>query len=532
MKSTDKFVLVLVASLALLLAGCGGGGSSTTAPPVDTGPTPAEIAITNAKTALQTAQTRVSSASTDAEMLSAYQAVQREASNLINVLAENGGSAADRNSAIQTLNGATAEIGKLETAIENATKENAAAIGKLLAGLDQHTAAATSPRPVVSPAMSVTAAHGKATTVDAADSTTVANSNTKLKGAMGTTVAGANGWSGTMVTATQDAIGTTTTKKTDTVLVYTNIEMPKRVDFDDAVAGFPTGTTFAATTNILTVITTGGDSNIQASGFSTGNAPVPYGDPDVTDEAHEVDGTYAGAPGEYRCTESGGNSCTSQGANNGIQLVGGWTFHPNAGAMATLNDSNYSYFGWWLREDADGDYSPTVFDGHRHNPSGATALAIPTNLTGKASYSGPAVGKFAIAGLPSTGGHFTADASLDVDFEGTSGGVGDIEGKVSAFMVDGTEMPWLVDFNADADGLEAGGAFSGTAVWTIDGTKSVTSTANTGQYRGTFRPNNTATPVDNNPMSATGTWEVPYVTNNRTEAIGHMIGAFGVTKDD
>ena len=46
MKSTDKYMLVLVASLALLLAGCGGGSSSTpttpTTPPVNPGPTPSD----------------------------------------------------------------------------------------------------------------------------------------------------------------------------------------------------------------------------------------------------------------------------------------------------------------------------------------------------------------------------------------------------------------------------------------------------------------------------------------------------------
>ena len=43
MKSIDKFVLVLVASLALLLAGCGGGSSTPSDPPSDPGPTPAEM---------------------------------------------------------------------------------------------------------------------------------------------------------------------------------------------------------------------------------------------------------------------------------------------------------------------------------------------------------------------------------------------------------------------------------------------------------------------------------------------------------
>ena len=528
MKSTDKFVLVLVASLALLLAGCGGGSSTPATPPAPSGPSPADMAISEAQATLTAAQAELAGASTDAEKLAANQAIQAAASTLINVLADNGGSAADRASAIQALNKAASEIGRLEMAIADAAKANAAAIGELLKALDAHTAEATNPRPVVSPVMDITAAHGKATTVDATDETTPASSNTKLKGAMGTTMAGANGWSGTMVTATQDA-GGTPTKKTDTVVVYTDIEAPKSVAFSTA---------YTLTDGVLpnTVIATGsGDSNIQASGFSTGNAAFVHGtDATVFGETIRISGTYAGAPGVYRCVEgTSASDCTSQGTNSGIELGGTWAFEPNPGAMAMQSDSVYSYFGWWLRVDGNGNYSPSVFHGH-NNPDSTAALNIPPALTGKATYSGPAVGKYAIAGLPNMGGHFTADASLSVDFEAnnTGGNVGGIEGAVTNFMAGGTAMPWQVDFNADTDGLAATGAFDGTATWTIDGTASATSTVNTGKYRGTFRPNNAATPADNFPMSATGSWEVPFVAANDSEAIGHMIGAFGVTKDD
>ena len=523
MKSTDKFVLVLVASLALLLAGCGGGSSTPATPPAPSGPSPAEMAIMDAKTALATAQAGVAGASTDAQMLAAYRVVQEAASTLINVLAENGGNAADRDSALQALNNAASEIGRLEMAVADAAKANAAAISKLLGALDDHTVATRTNRIThTSTALSITAAHGKATTVDVTDSTTPANINTKLKGAMGTTMAGANGWSGTMVTATQDAVGTTTNKNTDTVVVYTNIEAPKSVAFGDVFTlegGVLSNTMTIAAEN---------RKNIQASEFSTGNAPFAHGT-DATDDVIRISGTFAGAPGVYRCTETAADTCTSQGTSNGIQLVGGWVFEPSPGAMAMETDDNYSYFGWWLRVDGSGDYSPYVFDGHSGN---TTDLSIPATLTGKATYSGPAVGKYAIAGLPNTGGHFTADASLSVDFGSSTEGE-TVEGAVTNFMAGGTEMPWKVDFSNTAI-TAVGGGFSGSASWTISGTASATPADNTnsGQYRGKFQPNKVATPADNFPMSATGTWEVPFVAANNSEAIGHMIGAFGVTKDD
>ena len=78
MKSTEKFVLVLVASLGLLLAGCGGGSSTTTAPvDPDPGPTPQELAmqqhteVSNAVTAAQMAVGALTAMSTDAEVTAA-----------------------------------------------------------------------------------------------------------------------------------------------------------------------------------------------------------------------------------------------------------------------------------------------------------------------------------------------------------------------------------------------------------------------------------------------------------------------------
>lgn len=107
MKSIDKFVLVLVASLALLLAGCGGGSSSTA--PVDPGPTPQEMAISAAQDDLMTAQNAVAGAT---DKLAAQQAVAAAAQELIEVLMANGGTdqdLTDARSALKAANMAVAE---------------------------------------------------------------------------------------------------------------------------------------------------------------------------------------------------------------------------------------------------------------------------------------------------------------------------------------------------------------------------------------------------------------------------------------
>ena len=552
MKSTDRKILILVASLALLLAGCGGGSSSTSAPPVDTGPSPADMAITDAKAALMNAEADLAGASTDAKMLAAYRAIQEAASNLITVLSENGGSAADRGSAVDALNNAATEIGRLERALAAAEKENAAAIAKLLKSLDPQTAVGGFKRrppggwPGASPdgtlrvgqgpgettAADFDAVYGGTTTVTV--NATGSLANPKLKDAVGTTVAGKNGWSGTMVTATDPA-----TKNTDTVVVYSNIEAPKRVAFSKA---------YPLSGGSRSIPNTGGDSNIQSGDFSTGNLPFAHAT-DAADSAEtiRISGTYAGAPGVYRCIESGTNHCTSQGTVDGIQLAGGtWQFEPSPGAMAMQTDGNYSYFGWWLRVDSNGNYTPSAFHGHNTRHSLANTLYFPPSPgfhTGTATYSGPAVGKFAIAGFPNTGGHFTADASLSVDFEANNSdpNVAGIEGAVTNFMVGGADVPWRVDFSSIP--VNRNGLFDrGTATWTIDGVASVYPPlnpatnnqpdpgTNVGTYGGVFQLNNDFN--DRVPMTITGSWGAPYVAANNTEAIGHMIGAFGVTRDD
>ena len=115
-----------------------------------------------------------------------------------------------------------------------------------------------------------------------------------------------------------------------------------------------------------------------------------------SDGTVEVAGTFDGAEGSYVCTPAMDNGCTSSiRAVGGIALAGGggWTFVPAEDATVAKTDTEYRYFGWWLR-DLGGSYAVGAF--HGGVGGGAQDFADLATLQGTASYTGPAAGKFVI----------------------------------------------------------------------------------------------------------------------------------------
>ena len=82
-----------------------------------------------------------------------------------------------------------------------------------------------------------------------------------------------------------------------------------------------------------------------------------------------------------------------------------------------VDDDSYMYFGWWKRElESTGAFSFEMFSSGAHEVSN-----IPDTLTGTATYTGPAVGQYAIyqpLGTQTESGSFTARAELTADFGG------------------------------------------------------------------------------------------------------------------
>ena len=178
---------------------------------------------------------------------------------------------------------------------------------------------------------------------------------------------------------------------------------------------------------------------------------------------HDIDGMFScavaaiedcGAPARYS------DDSVETGEIEDNAADGDWTFVPNEGAELYTDDEDYLTFGWWLDKGEDGkpDYVRLI-------TSASTGLGVArtgdstlgTALRGAATYTGAAAGKYAMASAAENmyeGGHFTARATLEVDFDDDlPAGVGKdgvaLSGMIDNFMTGDTPRD---DWSVDADG--------------------------------------------------------------------------------
>ena len=320
-----------------------------------------------------------------------------------------------------------------------------------------------------------------------------------------------------------------------TVHVYTDVQDGKRVAFEKVYT--------AVTEDGLDLSTTAPThSQVIASAEFEHTGLKVHGESNTEqDEDIEFRGTFAMAPGKYTCGEGGSsNDCTSNNTSAGVVLSGNWLFVPDVGAMVVQADAGYAYFGWWLIQDSDG-YEVDTFQGG----TGFTAVDGTTfnALGGSAKYIGEAAGKYAIdpvaPGTTAEGGHWTAKAELDVNFENPAAATqadriaaaGMISGKIGDFMVGGETRDWTVKFGEIAfgtagafdSGIDGGTAVAGDDVtWEIAGEGG----GEHGSWSGALRDQD-----DNNvPKVATGQFTAIY--SEDTHRIGRMSGAFGAHLQD
>ena len=574
MKSIDKFVLVLVASLALLLAGCGGGSSTSEEPtdPPAVDPAVAErAAISSAIMMARTAVSGVGNDSTDSEVSAADTAIESARTAIANAANVPAAEKAANTTTVDTLASqlSSAKMARSEAmgAADKAAAEAMAKVGKALrAALTGPTPASTNalnnlelPPGFADGDLTIDAAAGAGTLEDAA-----AHDSVNLEA--GDSAGSLGGWTGTDYA---HSTGTGDNKVSNEARVYTNKGPGKREAFADAL---PSGVTIADAnaggaapaqiTDLTTAIkgyipvatggtvTTGLDiGKVMANAFThdgTQNHAISG-----TANSFTTRGTYDGASGEYRCVTGCSSTNDDKGAPSA--LGGTWFFKPDAGAMVLQPDEHYLFYGWWVRKDNDGD--PTAAsafagragtdpadstDGLDPGWSGAyVSTAGSETITGSASYAGNAVGKFSMSNAldgTGNGGHFTADASLTAKFSGTGSGV---NGTIDNFRLnDGSDDPgWSVTLHRASFGSD--GAISAPVddstttdvneamgtTWSVDGNSGGRSGTWSGQMYDEMPGNAPDGDGSNIPTTATGTFYSSFSAN------GRMVGAFGADKE-
>ena len=332
----------------------------------------------------------------------------------------------------------------------------------------------------------------------------------------GEITAGSGDWNSVWLMKTDD-----TTKATDTVVIYTDIEAPKATPLTaEETAG---------------AVMIGSNNTLNTAGTAFGTVAEQLGRimPDELPSSDTVDlsydnlatfmGTYRGIPGEYTCTASGG--CTVSLDDQGNVVIGAsntFTFLPDSRtAMYDAPDMAFAYFGWWLNkpEKEDADHMVEVFAGSVGNVYPVDDVE---DLEGKATYKGPAAGKYATrtisAGALSDAqaGHFTATATLTANFDGMRS----ISGMVTAFEAsDGIDASaWKVTL-ATAPLSSGVVTFNGATDVDFGGGK----VESAGTWQGSFYNDTDTGTTDDLPGTVAGTFGV------KTPGAS-LLGGFGATK--
>ncbi len=304
----------------------------------------------------------------------------------------------------------------------------------------------------------------------------------------------------------------------DTVTLYTNIDPPGSRPFSGENGKYSAANGLDDDGNLPIADTT--DTTLIVSSEFPGGPGLRRHEPGAAGTVL-VPGSFDSAPGTFTCTPTEESPCLSSiKAGGGYALTGGsgWKFMPEKAALVQKPDSEYQYFGLWLRETG-GVYAIGAF----HGGAGAAAdeFAHLAALQGRAAYRGPAAGKFAIQRPPgeTEAGDFTATVELRVDFKDDTA-PGTVEGTVNSFMVEGQAKDWSVALGSAAIGthgtIASGGTDTARTRWTIAGIKAETTATWSGQFH--------EADLDRTPTVAIGKFAATHGTT------GRMTGAFGTTR--
>ena len=528
MKSIDKFVLVLVASLALLLAGCGGGSSTA---PVDPGPTEEELAAERAEMqtmAITTASGEVTTALAALSGSAPTQAQIDDVNAAIMGLQAALRAAADVDDAVKAgyhpqITDAQGAVSRAETALMTMQNEAAMEAAAAMAATASKLYAGIGATPLTGHAVTVDGTSG-VWSVDPAAVGAVDLANQALEADEDTMVPDNHGWEGSRHTASGDGV-----VGTYEAVIYSHPDDPTVTEG----AAFSTAYTLTdGETADVTTLTGHATSRVASPSFDQ-DAGLKAFKPGTNDIRIMLGGSYQGVPGTYYCTPSDrAVGCTADVADMGFTLAGGtWTFKPTNPAMKLMDtsadDTDYASYGWWLHKSEDGDtYTASAFAVYR----GTAPTVDIAALRGTATYTGGAAGKYSLrgdTGGTNDAGHFTADVTLEAEF----GTAHKISGTVDNFTGgDGESRDWSValgDSVVSGAGVIAGDPDDSTdtdpqmTTWTIGDVAGDAA----GQWSGNLHEEGD----DGVPAIATGTFSSTFGDSGND---GRMVGAFGVNVDD
>ena len=165
------------------------------------------------------------------------------------------------------------------------------------------------------------------------------------------------------------------------------------------------------------------------------------GDPEGRDTGSRS-GTYDGYSGTFKCAETGTCNIAAD-ADGALTFAGTWTFTASLTAKRhssqAQEDSEFLYFGIWAHELTNAAGTPDFKWAAGGDATDITADPHFAALTGSATFTGGAIGKYAlakVAGREAKIGTFTATANFSATF-GTSP---TISGRITDFKEGGSSL--------------------------------------------------------------------------------------------
>ena len=298
----------------------------------------------------------------------------------------------------------------------------------------------------------------------------------------------------------------------DTVVVYTDVEAPESEPIRDIYPLFSVDYEINPSAYGAKVASSSFPSTSNTRIFDLTRRTVDQMSEDPPNLTARISGSFDGASGTFTCTDTDPAGCTVFNSGATYTFTGTWTFKTSSPrATVRVPDTNYMYFGWWRQKDNTDPTEPFSYNTFS-TPGTAPGGSSFNNLTGSATYEGPAIGLYAIyqpLGAQSGHGEFKATARFSANFTANT-----LSGSVTGFDVNPDWSLTLGSTNM-SDGTASGA--SNSVSWTIGD-----STKEGGMWTGAFHSDANPFPTPGyHPDGLTGTFDANY------DAVARIRGAYG-----